>query len=118
MRIRSPGDDGDNSSHSEFRAFFNRPFHAVELEDRQQQRELDCSWSCRNLLAEFKIDKAISYRDHYTSADHSVGDNIELLPDACAEDANQVAGVSAGEGSSVARDLISDPSATGHASAK
>jgi hypothetical protein len=118
VRISSPGDDGDNSSHSELRAFFNRPLHAVELEDRQQQHESDCSRFCRNLCAEFEIDKAICQRDDYASADDPVGDDIELLPDPGAQDANQVVGVSACERSPIARDLIGDPSATRHALAQ
>jgi hypothetical protein len=70
----------------------------------------------RDFFPKLEIDKAICQRDDYASADHSVGHDIELLSDACAEHANQVVGVCPGEGSSVARDLIGDPSATGHAS--
>jgi hypothetical protein len=118
VRISSPGDNGDNSSHSEFRAFFNRPLHAVELKDRQQQRESDCSRLWRDFFAEFEVHQAICYRDDYALADHSVGNDIELLSDPGTQDTNQVVGVSTGEGSSVTRDLIGDPSATRHATAQ
>jgi hypothetical protein len=72
----------------------------------------------RDFFPELEINQAVCERDDYASADHSVGNDIELLPDPCAQDANQVVGVSTSEGSSVARDLIGDPSATGHGNAK
>jgi hypothetical protein len=72
----------------------------------------------RHLFAEFEVHQAICYRDDYALADHSVGNDIELLSDPGAQDANQVVSVSACERSSVPRDLIGDPSATGHATTK
>ena len=114
MRIGPAGNHRNNSGQAEFRALLDRPFHAVELEDRQQQGQVDRRWSRLNFFAEFEVDEAICYRDHDASSDDAVGDDVELLSDPCTEDANEVVSVSTGEGSSVARNLIGDPSAPGH----
>jgi hypothetical protein len=72
----------------------------------------------RDFFAEFEVHQAICYCDDYALADYSVGNDLELLSDPGAQHANQVVSVSACERSSFARDLVGDPSATGHASTK
>jgi hypothetical protein len=51
-------------------------------------------------------------------ADDSVSDDIERLSDPGTQNANEVVGVGTGEDGSVTRDMIGDPSATGHANAQ
>jgi len=69
---------------------------------------------CWDFLAEFKFDPAVSDDSDSAPMHARINNDVKFLSDASAEDADEMVGMSAGEYSSVARDLIGDPSAAGH----
>jgi hypothetical protein len=81
MSFGSPRNHWDNASRSQFRAFFNRPLHAIELENREHNRYLNCNRS-RNKFAEFKFNSVVG-NGHNASAAYFVSrGDIEFLADA------------------------------------
>src|SRR5215831_10188191 len=116
MGISAAGDQWNDSSHTKFCALFNRPFHAIKLEDGKQQAQLESGGLCWNFLAEVEFNPAISDGGDPAVMHGRIRNDVKFLSDASAEDANEMVGMSPCEHSSVAQDLICDPSAAGHAS--
>ena len=97
MRVRATRDYGHDLGHTQFRAFLDRPFQAVEFEDGQEQRDIERGRS-GYFLSQFELHPAFP-DGHNTSAPYNGTDcNIEFLSYASAQDADQMIGVVAGEG--------------------
>ena len=88
VRVGAAGDHGHDSRNSQLRAFLDRPLHAVELEDGEQERDVGTA-SGRNFFAEFKLDPAILDAHDASAADCATGGDIEFLPYAGAQDADR-----------------------------
>src|ERR1700727_2218638 len=115
VHVRPAGDDRDDLRDAEFSAFFDGPFHAVELENSEQECD---GWRGRgeDFFAQFELDPAVVNGDNAAAADFRIGGDIEFLADLGAQDADEVVGMTAGEGGAVGGSLVGDPSATGHGS--
>jgi hypothetical protein len=97
MRVGTARDHRHNSGYSEFCTFLDRPFHAFEFEDGEQESEVE-RMSPGHFLAQFELDPAFGDADDPPSADCGPSDDIEFLADSGAKDADQVVGVIASEG--------------------
>ena len=58
MRVGAAGDHGNDSRDAEFGAFFDRPFHAVEFEDGEQESDVGRR-QLGEFFAEFELDPAV-----------------------------------------------------------
>ena len=104
VSVGATGDYGNDSRDSQFGAFLDRPFHAVELEDGEQEGDGGYGGDV-HFFPEFEFDSAIlEVRD--ASAPHcSTGGDIEFLSYAGAQDADEMISVFSGEGGVIARRL-------------
>src|SRR5262249_42079632 len=80
MRVSAAGNHGDNPEDAKLSAFLDRPFHAVEFEDRKKEDDVRCvcNW---DFLAEFKVDAAAGDASDSSAADCGAGSDIEFLTD-------------------------------------
>ena len=115
MGIGATRDQRNNSCNAEFSAFFNRPFHTIELEDGEDEREVRESRD-RHFLAKCELDSALLDFCDASAAHDGTGSNIEFLSNSGAENASQMVGVFAGKSGAVVREFVGDPSASGHSS--
>ena len=113
VRIGAASNDRDNAGDTQFGAFLDRPLHAIEFEDGEQQRDVG-DGGCGNFFPQFELDSALLDSHDASMADYGAGGDIEFLTDAGSQDADEMIGVFVGEGGMVARDFIGDPSAAGH----
>jgi hypothetical protein len=81
MRFSSPGDHWDDASRSQFRAFFNRPLHAIELENGKSDRNLNRKpgW---NLRPKFKFNSVLCDGRNAPATHLVSGSDVEFLADA------------------------------------
>src|SRR5271165_3413540 len=113
MLVGSPRDHRDDPSYTQFRAFLDRPLHAIELEDGQQQCDVD--WRCGgNCFPELKLHAGVCNSHNAPAANHRPCGDIEFLADAGTQDADEVIGMVPGEGGLIATDFVGDPSAACH----
>src|SRR4029077_13736371 len=118
MSIRPPGDYRDDASDPDFRAFLDRPFHAVEFEDGESQRDLRGARPSPKVLlrAERELNAIIGDRSNCPAADFFAGCNIKLLPNLGAQDASKMRSMVAHQSGSVSRYFVGDPAAACHES--
>ena len=116
MEISTPSNQRDDSCDPQFGALLNRPFHSVELEDSKQQRQLEAGGLGWDFFPEFKFHATVCDSRDSAAMDIAIRNDVKFLPDASAEDTNQMVGMSAGECGPVTGNFIGDPSAAGHAS--
>jgi hypothetical protein len=116
MSVRPPGDYRDDASDPDFRAFLDRPLHAVEFEDGEHQRDLRGGRPLRKVLlrAKRKLNAIIRDRSDCPAANFFAGRNVKLLPDLSAQDAGKVRGVLAHQSSCVSSYLVGHPAAACH----
>ncbi len=69
MRVGTVGDHRDDAGDAEFRAFFDRPFHAIEFEDGEQESEVRCRCG-GDFVAEFEFDAAVGDFGDSSSTDY------------------------------------------------
>jgi hypothetical protein len=74
----------DNASRTQFRAFFNRPLHAIELENGERHRYLNCKRH-RNGVAEFKFNSVLRNGRNTAAANFASRRDVEFLADAGAK---------------------------------
>ncbi len=86
MSFGSSRDHRDDASRSQFRAFFNRPLHAIELENGESDRHLNCKRN-RNGVAEFKFNSVLRNRRNTAAANFVSRGDVEFLADAGAKHA-------------------------------
>ena len=115
MRVGSPGDHRDHALHAQLRALLNRPFHAIEFEDRQHQGDLCWRGFCRNFFAEIELDASVAYRGDLAAMKDTVRDDIEFLPNVRAQNASEMVRMYTGERGAVSRHFIGNPPSAGHA---
>jgi hypothetical protein len=113
MRVRAAGNHGDYSGHPEFRAFLNRPFHAIELEDGENEGYAGLR-SCGNNLAELKLHPVTGDAYDPTAADAVSGRDVEFLPDSSAKHLRKVLGMRSDQSSAIAGNFVGDPAAACH----
>ena len=113
MRIRPLGDQRHHARDAQLRGLLDRPLHAVELEDRQQQRDVG-ERGCRQFLAEFKLDFLRRDGNDAAAPHPPLGRDIEFLADARPQNAGEVLGLGADQRSAAARDFVGDPAAARH----
>src|ERR1700756_1051832 len=106
-------DQRDDTSRAQFRTFFDRPFHAIELKNGERERKTKRG-AGGNFFSEFKFDTLVRNRRDAGAAYDTFSRNIEFLPNAGTENAGQMVGVLADEKASVAGYFIGDPATAGH----
>ena len=67
MRIRTARDHRHNPRDAQLRALFDRPLHAVELEDGENQGDLGQA-GCGDFFAQFEFDAVVCYRSDSSAA--------------------------------------------------
>jgi hypothetical protein len=113
MRVCAAGDHGHDSGYAQFRAFLDRPFHAIELEDGKQESDIGdrCHW---HFFPKFELNPAVLNGDDASSPHYSTRGDIKFLPNAGTQDANEVIGMFPSKGGVIAQNFIGDPSASSH----
>ena len=115
MRIAALGDQRHDAGHAEFCALLDGPLHTIELEDGEGQGDFKRSGRS-NFVSQVKFNPMIVDGRDASAANGASGGDIELLADLCAEDSNQVIGMSAGERRAVGGRFVGNPAAACHGS--
>ena len=113
VRVGAAGDYGHDSRDSQFGAFLDRPFHAVELENGEQESDAGYG-DHRNFFPEFELNSGVLDACDASAPHNGTGGDIEFLSYAGTQDADQMIGMIAGEGGVVAREFVGDPAASRH----
>src|SRR5437867_3539072 len=114
VSFRTGSDNRNNLLYSQFRAFFDRPFHAVKFENRKCEGNVGDS-NCRDVLAQFKLNSIVVDAGNPTSPNITSRGNIEFLPDPGTKHPCQMLGVRAGKSCAIAGNFVGDPAASRHA---
>ena len=113
MCVRAARDHGHDSRDAQLSAFLDRPFHAIKFENGKEQRKVGGRGGS-DFLSEFEIDSAFPDAHDSTATDDGALGNVEFLPHASAQDANEVIRMLAGKRGAIPRNFVGDPSAAGH----
>ena len=113
MLIGAPRNCWHDSRNAQLCAFLNRPFHAVKLENGKKKCDVGVRHT-DNFLAQFELNAIGRDAGNPPSTDRRTHGNVELLAHARAQNANQVVGVVASQGSPTAGNFIGDPSSASH----
>src|ERR1700674_5406946 len=118
MSIRPPGDYRDDASDPDFRAFLDRPIHAVEFEDGQRQRDLRGGrpYSKVLLRAKRELNAIIGDRSDCPTANFFAGCDVKLLPDLGTQDPRKMRSVLAHQRGGVSLYFVGHPAAACHGS--
>src|SRR5450755_3958417 len=119
MRVRSPGDDGKNSSDPNFRALLDRPLQAVELENGEDQRDLRSaglalSSRLRCFRVEREFDPIMGNRRDRSATNVFSGCDVKLLPNLRPQHASEMRGMLTNQNSGVSVNFVGDPAASCH----
>jgi hypothetical protein len=106
-------DHGNDPGGTEFRAFFDRPLHAIEFEDGDGQREI-CNCCLENGFAKLKFHPAVLDGDNPRVVGTAMGNNIEFLIKLGAKNARQMIGVRTGQSGMVTGNFVGNPAAACH----
>src|ERR1700733_11069345 len=113
MRFRTPRDYRNNAGHPQFCALFNRPLHAIELEDGKQNGHRG-NGALRNSIAERELNAIIINRDDLSPADAQRRNHVELLPNSDPQNTREMGSVFSKNECSVSGDFVGDPTAASH----
>jgi hypothetical protein len=113
VSIGAARDDGDDPRDPEFRAFLDRPLHAVEFEDGEKQGDLEQGGSC-DFFSQVKLDSIFGYGGDAAAANPVAGGDVKVLSDPRSKDADQVIGMLSDESSAVSGDFVGNPAAARH----
>src|ERR1019366_10027824 len=113
MLFRAPRNYGNDRGDVQFRALLDRPLHAIEFEDGQQQGD-GHGLAGRDFFAQGELHALVLYAGNGGPADLLAACDLELLADARAQGTRQMRGVRAGQGSTIAGELVGNPAASGH----
>jgi hypothetical protein len=89
MGIRAARDHGHDPRNAQLGALLDRPFHAVELEDRENQCEFN-HLHAGNFFAQLKLNPVVSYGSDSAAPNGFAGSDIELLSDASSQHSHQM----------------------------
>jgi hypothetical protein len=112
--IGSAGDDRNDTRDANLRAFLERPFHAVKLEDGEGQNDQRSGFYCAR-FSKRELDAIIGDRSNGPTPYASPGSNIEFLADISTKYASQVRRVIANQSRRISVHLVGKPAASRHA---
>src|SRR5258708_7629914 len=78
MRLGAVRNNGNDSGYPQLSAFFDSPFHAVELEYRHSKCNV-WSWMDRDHFSEFEFDPAVADGVDFSGPDIGARSNVEFL---------------------------------------
>src|ERR1019366_354015 len=113
MLFSAPRNHGDDRGDVQFRALLDRPLHAIEFEDGEQQGDGN-SLAGRDFFTQGELHSLVLHAGNGGPPDLLAASDFELLADARAQGARQVCGVRAGQGGAIAGELVGNPAASGH----
>jgi hypothetical protein len=114
MSFSAPRNQGNNLRDPQFGALLDRPFHAIELEDGQQQRDIGGRRGLY-LFPKFEFDAPFRELGNTATSHHPRSHNVEFLSHPGPQNANEVIGVIAGQKGVIIGNFVGNPSAAGHA---
>ena len=107
------GEDGGDASDAELGGLLDGPLHVVELEDGEEEMQGKGGVGLE-LFVEGEEDCVFADGGDFSAVEEAVGDDVEDLAGLGAEDACEVNGLVAGEGSGGGGPGVGDPATAGH----
>lgn len=113
MCFGARGDQRHNSRDAQFRTFFYRPFHAIELEDGNGHS--DGQWrGSGDCISQFKLDPILRNCGNSTQVNIPIHRYFEFLTNLRAQNLSKMPGMIAEEKSVPSGDFVSDPASASH----